>query len=49
MLLTAISYESTFGAIAPYLIKVGLACLSGIVIVVLISRAARRFSRSLVR
>jgi len=43
MLLTAISYESTFGYIVPYLFKVGTACLAGILMVVLVAMVLRRF------
>jgi len=43
MLLTAISYESTFGYIVPYLFKIGAACISGMVMVVLVALVLRRF------
>jgi hypothetical protein len=46
MLLTAISYESTFGYIVPYLFKVGAACLSGMIVVVLVALVLRRFLRT---
>jgi hypothetical protein len=46
MLLTAISYESTFGYIVPYLFKVGAACIGGMVMVVLVALVLRRFLRA---
>jgi hypothetical protein len=46
MLLTAISYESTFGYIVPYLFKIGAACISGIVMVMLVALVLRRFLRT---
>jgi hypothetical protein len=42
MLLTAISYESTFGYIVPYLFKIGAAAVAGVVLTVLVARAIRK-------
>jgi hypothetical protein len=42
MLLTAISYESTFGYIVPYLFKIGIAAIVGILLLMIVSRAMRK-------
>ena len=46
MLLTAISYESTFGYIVPYLFKIGIAATAGILLMLLVSRAIRKLRTS---
>jgi len=42
MLLTAISYESTFGYIVPYLFKIGIAAIVGILLTVIVARAVSK-------